>query len=76
MVVAQAARDRRASRQILLDEGLHHIALKAVLVIDDVIRNTERLSYTARVVNIIERAAAPVDGFRHSGVSCQTALVP
>ena len=69
MVVAQAARDRGSSREIFLDEGLHDVALKAVFVIDDVIRDAERLGDTARVVNIVERAAAALHRLGHAFVS-------
>ena len=76
MVVAQAAGDRRASRQILFDERLHDLALESVFMIDHVIRDAESLGDTARVVDIVERAAAALHCFRHAFVPSQTALVP
>ena len=41
MIVAEAAGDGRAAGKILLDERAHHVALKALLVIDHVVRDAE-----------------------------------
>ena len=78
MVVAQAARNGRASREILFHEGLHHVALKTVFVIDYVIRDAQSLGDAARVINIIERTAAALDRFgdtrmRRSGAGSRAA---
>ena len=76
MIVAQAARDGRASRKILLDERTHHVALEALLVIDHVIRDADGLGDAARVVHVVEGAAASLHRLRHALVPSQTALVP
>src|SRR6266566_5438682 len=41
MVVAQAARDGSASGKIFLHKGTHHVTLKAVLMVDHVIRDVQ-----------------------------------
>ena len=76
MIVAQAARNGSASGEILLHEGTHHFALKTVFVIDHVIRNADGLGDAARVINIVERAAASLDRLGHAVVAGQAALVP
>ena len=57
-VVAQRARNRRAPRQILVNEGPHHLALEPLFEIHHVIRNAELLRHPPRVVDVVERAAA------------------
>src|SRR5690242_2124098 len=74
MVVAQAARNRRAPRQILIHERTYDIPLKPVLVIDDVIRNFKVLCYCASVVNVIDGAASPPHLLRHAFAAGKTAL--
>src|ERR1019366_8815008 len=76
MVIAQTARDRRAPGKILRDKWTYHIVLEAILLIDDVIWDTERLSHATRVVNVIDGAAAPLHGLGHAFVTGQAALVP
>ena len=76
MVVAQAARNRRASRKIVLHERTHHVLLEARLLIDDVVGNAQRLGHAARVVHVVERAAAALYRLGHAVVSGKTALVP
>src|ERR1022692_1522210 len=76
VIVTEAARDRRAPRQILLNKRTHHIALKTLLVIDHVVRNAERLRDTAGIVNIVDRTAAPLHRFRHARVPSEPPLVP
>ena len=58
MVVAERARDRRASGEILANKRPHHILLEALLLVDDVVGNAQVLGDAAGVVDIIERAAA------------------
>src|SRR6185312_13004930 len=41
MVVAQAARDGRAPGKILGDKRTHHVTLKTILVVDDVVGNAQ-----------------------------------
>src|SRR5882724_8354954 len=62
MIVAKTARDGRAAGEILLDERPHHVALKPLFVIDNVIGDTDLLRHSACVINIVERAAAPLYG--------------
>ncbi len=76
VVVAEAARDGSASRQILLHERTNDVALKAVLVIDYVIGNANRLGDAAGIVHVVQRAAAALDRVRHALVPRQPALVP
>src|SRR6185369_192600 len=66
MIVAKAARNWSAAGEILLHKRPHHIALKAVLMIDHVIRNANRLSHPTRVVNVVERAASSSHRLRHA----------
>src|SRR6202050_4214542 len=76
VIVAQAARDRRASGKIFLNKRPHYVAFETLFVIDHVVGDAKSLSHTACVVDVIDRTAAPLDGFRHTGVSGETALVP
>src|SRR6266403_686874 len=76
VIVAETARDRRASGKILLDERTNHIALKALLVIDHVVGDTQGLGNAACIVDVVDRTAAALDGFGHAFVSGETALVP
>ena len=76
MVVAQAAGNRRAPGQVLGDERLHHLALEALLVVDQVIRNAQPLGHAPRVIDIVHGAAAALDLFRHALAPGEAALVP
>jgi hypothetical protein len=76
MVVAQAARNRRATGEILGDKWPHHVLLETLLLADHVIRNAESLGHTARVVHIVDGAAASVDRFGHAVVTGKPPLVP
>src|SRR5262249_39640451 len=53
VVVAKAARDRSPAGEILLDKRTYHITLKALLMIDHVIRNAQIFSDAASVVDIV-----------------------
>jgi hypothetical protein len=76
MIIAKTARDGRAPGEILLDERPHHIALKALFVIDHVVRDAKGLGNAASIVDIVDRTATALDGFRHAFVSGKTALIP
>src|SRR5216684_3694033 len=76
VIVAEAARDGRASGEILGDEGADDVALEALFVIDHVVRNADVLGYAAGVVDVVERAAAAGDLLGHAFVSGEAALVP
>src|SRR5438477_12440718 len=54
----------------------HYVALKSVLVIDDVVGDADGLCYAARVVYVIERTTAALHGLGHSRMASQTALIP
>ena len=58
MVVAERAGDRRAASEIFRDEGADDILLEALLLVDDVVRDSEVLGHAAGVVHVVERAAA------------------
>ena len=55
--VALDAGDRRLAGQIALGETVDHRFPEAVLVIEDVVRDAERLGDPARIVNVLARAA-------------------
>ena len=76
VIVAEAAGDGRASREILFDKGANDIALEALFVVDDVVGDAESFGDAAGVVDVIDGAAAALDGFGHAGVAGETALVP
>src|SRR5581483_2608836 len=61
VVVAKAARNRRAAGEIFLHERLHNVALETLFLVDDVIRDADGLGDTASVVNVVERAATTLD---------------
>src|SRR5690348_966714 len=58
MVVAESARNRRAPAKIIGDKGTHDSFLERLLKIDNIKREAEVVCDAARVVNIVERAAA------------------
>src|SRR5579859_4919479 len=64
MVIAEAARNRSPSGEILLHKRTHHVVLKPLLVVHHVIRNAEVLGYTSGVVNIVDGATPPLHVFR------------
>ena len=76
VVVAQAAGDRSASGNVLFHERAHHITLEALFVIDHIVRDADLLGDAAGVVDIVERAAASLNGLGHALASGETALVP
>ena len=76
MVVAQRARDGSASGEILVDEGTDDVGLEALLLVDDVIRNTKLFGDMAGVVHVVDGAATALNGFGHAFVASETALVP
>ena len=58
------------------DEGLDDVGFEAVLLVDDVVGDVELLGYVAGVVDVVDGAAAALDGFGHALVSGEAALVP
>ena len=63
-VVAERAGNRRAPGQVLVDERPHHLLLEAVLEIHHVIRDADLPGHAARIVDVVERAAAAGRAFR------------
>jgi hypothetical protein len=76
MVVAKTARNGSAPAEIVGDKGADDVILESALLVDNVVRDTERLRDASRVVNVVERAAAALDRLRHALASGETALVP
>src|ERR1700741_4176397 len=76
MIVAKAARDGRAPRKIFCDKGTYDIALKALLMIHHVVRNSDVLRHAASVVNIVERTTAARYLLGHALVPSQPPLIP
>ena len=76
VVVAEGAGDGGASGEVLGDEGLDDFGFEAVLLVDDVVGDVELLGYVACVVDVVDGAAAALDGFGHAFVSGEAALVP
>src|SRR5271165_918321 len=76
MIVAEAARDGRAPREIFGNKGTHYIALKALFMIDNIVRDANVLGDTARVMDIVERTTAAGHILWHSLMSSQPPLVP
>jgi hypothetical protein len=76
VVVAEGAGDGGSSGEIFADEGLDDLGFEAVLLVDDVIRDVELLGHVARVVDVVDAAAAALDGLGHAFVSGEAALIP
>ena len=57
--IAKAARDGGFAGQVALHEGPHHGGFKLLFEVDDVVGNVEEVGHGARVVDVVERAAAP-----------------
>ena len=76
VVVAEGAGDGGAAGEVLGDEGLDDFGFEAVLLVDDVVGDVELLGYVACVVDVVDGAAAALDGLGHAFVSGEAALVP
>ena len=76
VVIAEGAGDGRAAGEVLADEGLYDFGFEAVLLIDDIVRDVQLLGYVACVVDVVNAAAAALDGLGHAFVSGEAALVP
>ena len=57
--IAKAARDGGLAGQIALHERPHHGSFKLLFQVDDVVGNVEKVGHGARIVDVVERAAAP-----------------
>ena len=58
VAVAVGARHRRAARGVLADEVRDDGVLELALEVQDVVRDADRLRHAARIVEVVERAAA------------------
>lgn len=57
LLVAADAGNRRLPGDVAVGEGIDHRVLEALLVVEHVMRNAERLGDAARVVDVLPRAA-------------------
>ena len=76
VIVAKTTRDGGPSGKILFDERTHHVTLKTILVIHDVIGDSDLLGDAASVVNVIQGTAASMNSLWHSFAASKSALVP
>ena len=66
VVVAEGAGDGGSAGEVLVDEGLDDFGLEALLLVDDVVGDVELLGDVAGVVDVVDGAAAALDGFGHA----------
>ena len=76
VIVAKRTGNWRTPGEILRHKRLDHIALETRLLIDDVVGHVELLGHPARIVHVVDRAAAPLDLLRHALVAGEATLVP
>src|ERR1019366_782442 len=57
--VAEAARNGSLAGQVAFHEGPHHSRFKLLFQIDNVVGDVQKIGHGARIVNVIERTAAP-----------------
>jgi hypothetical protein len=76
MVVAQAAGNRRSPGKILVNKRTHHVALKTLFMVHHVIRNAKVLGHAARIVHVVNGAAAALHLLRHALATGKPPLVP
>ena len=77
VVVAERAGNRRAAGQVFIDERPDHIALEALLLVDDVVGDAEVLGDSAGVVDIVQRTTPACLGRVGNAVTAgQAGLVP
>src|SRR3974390_1267360 len=76
MVVAKATWNRSAAGEVVRNKGADHIALKAGLLVDDVVGDTQRFRDMACVIDVVDRATASPPGLGHAVVAGEAALVP
>ena len=76
MIVAKGTGDWGAAGKVLGNKGTHDLFFEAVLSVDEEVRNAEVLGHLPRVVDVVDRATAPLNDFGHTLASCQPALVP
>ena len=76
MVVAEGAGDGGATGEVFGDEGADDVALEAILLVDEVVGDADLLGDAACVVDIVNGAAAALDGFGDAIVAGEASLVP
>ena len=59
VLIAARARVRRPAGEVLRDERLHHGARERVAEVEHVVRDPQPVGHRARIVEVVERAAAP-----------------
>ncbi len=65
VIVAEGAGNGRAAGEVLGDEGADDLGLEAVLGVDEVVGDAEVLGDVAGVVDVVDGAAAALDGLGH-----------
>src|SRR5208283_2735199 len=76
MVIAQAAWNRSAAREVLVDKGANDIVLEARFLVNYVIRNAELLRHITGVVDVVDRAATSLHCLWHAVMTGEATLVP
>src|SRR5487761_114976 len=76
VIIAERTRDGRAAGEIIIHERANHALLKRLLEIHNVKRKAKMPRDAARVVNVVERAAAMRRGPFGRGKLREAALVP
>ncbi len=76
VIVAERTGDGRSAGEVVGDEGADDLVLEAVLGVDEVVGDVEVLGDAAGVVDVVDGAAAALDGFGHAGTAGEAALVP
>ena len=76
VVVAERAGDGGAAGEVLGDEGADDVLLEAHLLVDEVVGDAEAVGDAARVVYVVDGAAAALDLLGHAFVAGEAALIP
>src|SRR5271165_728085 len=66
MIVAEAARNRCSSRQVVLNEGSNYVMLKSRLLVHYVVGDSQRLRDVPGIIHIVDRAATSLDSLWHA----------
>src|SRR5205823_13372645 len=76
VIVAKTAWNRRATREILVDKRAHDVALKPLLMVNNVVRNPKMLCDMTSVVHVLDGAASALRFLRHALTTSQPPLIP
>ena len=76
VVVAEGAGDGGAAGEVLGDEGADDVGLEAGFLVDEVVGDVERAGDLAGVVDVVDGAAAALDGLGHAVMAGEPALIP